>query len=143
MTYWAHIWNVSGCDLVTILDSVQSKVLYIRLQSLDSEETKALVQAMESSVEKVWLNEEETLDIKALIEYSGQGKCDWFCESQNPHVQSRREQLKTWAASINWEVNWDEKRAIDVQRPGSNGRTETLNYLPNFFNMNRTSWIWT
>ena len=44
------ISNVSECDLVTILNSVKSRVLSIRDQSLESEETQALVRAMESGV---------------------------------------------------------------------------------------------
>ena len=35
--------NVSGCDLVTVLDSVKSQLLSIRRQSLGREETQALV----------------------------------------------------------------------------------------------------
>ena len=49
-----HIENVSGCDLVTILNSVKSERLYITRQSLGSEETQALVRVMESRVERVW-----------------------------------------------------------------------------------------
>ena len=52
-----HISNVSGCDLVSILQSIRSKVLDICCQRLDSEETGALVQSMESSVEVVWLGD--------------------------------------------------------------------------------------
>ena len=46
----AYISDVSGCDLVTILDSVKSAGLWITSQSLDREETLALVRAMESRV---------------------------------------------------------------------------------------------
>ena len=48
------IQNVCGCDLVTILDSVKNHLweLTIRTQSLGSEETQALVRALESSVEE-------------------------------------------------------------------------------------------
>ena len=41
-----NIWKVGGCDLVTILDSVKSKVLSFIGLSLGSEETQALVRAM-------------------------------------------------------------------------------------------------
>ena len=48
------IQNVCGCDLVTVLDSVKNPIweLTIRTQSLGSEETQALVRALESSVEE-------------------------------------------------------------------------------------------
>ena len=70
-----EIRNVRGYCLVNILDSVKSKVLGIIGQSLSSEETQALVQAMESGVEYLLLNGEVTLDIRDLMDYSGQGKC--------------------------------------------------------------------
>ena len=47
--------NVSNCDLVSILDSVKCKGLKINRQTLSSEETQALVRAMESRVEVVVL----------------------------------------------------------------------------------------
>ena len=57
VTRMVTIENISGCNLVTILDNVKSRVLNIPNQSLGSEETQALVQAMESGVEEVGLNE--------------------------------------------------------------------------------------
>ena len=101
------IKNVSGCDLVTILGSVKSKVLKIFRQSLDSEETQALVQAMESCVKEVWLDYKVTLDIRDLMEYSGQGKCRKVACYRNDRY---RKQLRTWAESRNWEVTHDNKK---------------------------------
>ena len=43
--------NLKGCDLVSLLDSVKSSFSWMNGQSLSSEETKALVRAMESNVE--------------------------------------------------------------------------------------------
>ena len=100
------IENVSGFDLVTILDSVNIKVLHISRQSLGSEETQALVRAMESYVEEVLLLGEVTLEIRDLMEYSGQGKCrEMRCHNT---ADRYREQLRTWAASKNWEVTRDD-----------------------------------
>ena len=50
------VWirNVSNTDLTGILDSCKSKVLVIRNQSLNTEETRALVRAM-ANVERVEL----------------------------------------------------------------------------------------
>ena len=53
MTGGVIIENVSGCDLVNILDSVNCRRLSISSQSLGSEETQALVRAMKSGVEVV------------------------------------------------------------------------------------------
>ena len=69
------IQNVSGCDLVTILDSVRSNYLEIRNQCLGTEETQALVRAiMKTRVEWVVLYNDRILDIEALESYSLQGK---------------------------------------------------------------------
>ena len=106
VTEWVDIENVSGCDLVTILDSVKSKELDISRQSLGSEETQALVQAMESGVEEVELDEEVKLDIRDLMKYNGQGKCrEVRCYSDT--ADRYREQLRIWAKSRNWEVTHD------------------------------------
>ena len=97
-----HIRNISGCGLGPILDSVQSEWLVIFGQSLGSEETRALVRAMESGVEIVELSGELTLDIKAMIEYSGQGKCrEVWCYIDTGVF---KEDLRTWAQSRNWQV---------------------------------------
>ena len=51
--------------------------LFITKQSLSTEETQALVQAM-ANVEEVRLGgwgEDMTLDISTLVTYGGQGKC--------------------------------------------------------------------
>ena len=56
------IQNICGCDLVSLLTSLKCEVLNIWSQNLGKEETRALVQAMESSVEEVVLSHEVTLD---------------------------------------------------------------------------------
>ena len=107
--------NVTGCDLVTILDSVKSKWLHISRQKLFKERTKALVRAMESGVEIVRLNEEVTLDIWALIEYSGQGKCSYVvCYSDT--APRYREQLRTWATSRNWTLHYEDRGCFSIKR---------------------------
>ena len=113
------IKNVSGCDLVTILDSVKSKALNISNQSLGSEETQALVQAMESHVEKVELDCKVTLDIKILMEFNGQGKCrEVGCDSDT--ANRYREQLRAWATSRNWEVTHEIDDWFIIEGPHHN-----------------------
>ncbi len=105
---WAvTIKNVSGGDLVTILDSVKSDWLDIKQQSLGSEETQALVRAMEQGVERVDLYVGVTLEIRDLMEYSGQGKCGKV-ECYVDTADRYREQLSTWATSRNWKVTNDD-----------------------------------
>ena len=113
-TGWVDIHNVSGCDLVTILDSVKSDRLIILKQSLGNDETRALVRAMESRVEKVMLDGMVTLDIGSLMDYSGQGKCvmvTFYEDTEDIY----KEQLKALATSINWAVT-NAKGCICIKR---------------------------
>ena len=116
------IKNVSGCNLVSILNSasVKSKELdFGRYQSLGSEETQALVQAMESRVESVGLGGEVTLDIKILMEYSGQGKCmQVWCAIDT--ANRYREQLRNWTTSRNWEVTRNNDYYFIIEGPHHN-----------------------
>ena len=103
VTGWVSIMKVSGCDLVTILDNVKSRVFRIIRQSLDSEETQAMVRAMESRVEMVKLNYEVKLDIRILMEHNGLGKCregERYIDTADKY----KKQLRTWATSRNWAV---------------------------------------
>ena len=99
------ISNNTSC-VVTILDSIRCD-LVIEFQSLSSEETAALVRAMESRVRDVFLYDEVTLDIGGLMDYSGQGKCKVLTTADR-----YREQLMTWVKSrsgCGWEwinQNW-------------------------------------
>ena len=103
VTGWVEIQNVRGCDLVSILDSVKSKLLGIYGRSLSSEETRALVRAMETGVKRLELGEGVTLDIGELMQYSGQGKCrEVGCYEDT--AARYRDQLRIWATSRNLEV---------------------------------------
>ncbi len=85
------IENVHGCDLVTVLDSVKSKELLIKSRSLNSEETQALVRAIESGVERVRLIDKVKIDISAITSY-------------NRLLDRCRGKLMTLARSRNWNV---------------------------------------
>ena len=67
--------GVSGCDLLTLLDSVKCEELLIFSQCLGREETKALIQAMKSHLKELVLYEVQAPYIGALIEYSKHVKC--------------------------------------------------------------------
>ena len=92
-----------SCDLVSILTSLKCKTLFIGRQSLEREETQALVQAMESGVEEVRLGM-VTLDFKALAEYRGQGVCHKV-DLMGVAVERYKEDLRKWARSKNWREN--------------------------------------
>ena len=109
VTWTVDIYNVSNCDLVSILDSVKCEWLFISSQSLSSEETRALVRAMESGVEEVELGYrgDVSLDITALTQYRGKGEC-WSVRCYNNIAGIRyRVKVRMWARRIRW-------RALDV-----------------------------
>ena len=62
---------------------------------------------MEYRVEDVVLGGEVTLDIRALMEYSSQGKCRSVkCLGDTEALY--KDQLRPWATSSNWFVSCDE-----------------------------------
>ena len=97
------ISNVSNCDLTSVLDTVTGPVLSISRQTLSCEETRALLRAMDSRVELVCLGEEGelSLDMTALTQYSGQGKCGQM-ECYEDTADRYREEVRSWAQRINW-----------------------------------------
>ena len=115
VTECVSITNVSGCGLVTIMDSVKSQQLVFRHQSLDREETQALVRAMESGLERVDLHYRVTLDIRELMEYNGQGKCRGV-GCYNDAVEKYREKQRTWASRKHWEVISDDNYCFNIER---------------------------
>ncbi len=109
LTGYFAIEKMSGCNLVTILDSVKCPMVVIYCQRLDTEETRALVRAMESRVEKLWLGGKVQLDIEALKEYSGEGKCMWL-KCYDDTAARFTHQLESWSRDTNrhWQMIWDE-----------------------------------
>ena len=104
VTQYVSIYNVSNCDIISILESVKGQGLYISSQTLSSEETQALVRAMESGVEFVELGKdgEVNLDITALTQYSGQGNC-LRVSCWGDTAERYREEMSNLAQRINWE----------------------------------------
>ena len=102
------IYNVTGIDMVSFLDSLQCQKLRIDYQNLWREETQALVQAMESRVEEVDLGS-VTFDVETLVTYSGDGRCRevWLFVGddeggKNLKLWNLKERLKNWAMSKDW-----------------------------------------
>ena len=105
VTQFFFIINVS--NIISILDNVKCQCLIITRQTLNSEETRALVRAMESGVEKVQLGGkgEVSLDITTLTQYSGAGRCgEVMCYDDT--ARSYRKEVETWAMRINWDI-WE------------------------------------
>ena len=97
--------NSARCDIIPVLKSIKTRELNILDRSLSSEETRALVRAMETRVEVVGLGggEEVSLDIRALTQYSGQGKCR-VVKCLYYTADRYREEVETWAQRINWQI---------------------------------------
>ena len=98
------IWNVGNLDIISFLGSLKCERLDIRRQTLSSVETRALVRAMETRVERVEL-QEVNLDITALTQYSGQGRCR-LVEYYNDFEGRSKKELKSWAKRIDWIMRW-------------------------------------
>ena len=100
------IENVRGCDLLKLLESVRSNHLFMFIdqQSLNSEETKTLVKALETYLEFFWWEygeQEGTLDIAAMTQYSGLGKCSHMVFLKGAKY---KEKFRTWAEGRDWEM---------------------------------------
>ena len=104
MTGFLFINNVSNFDLINILDNLKCEWLFISRQTLSSEETRALVRAMESGVELVELGRrgEVTLDIRVLTQYSGHEMCQEV-SCWDDTAEKYREELSSYSQRINWE----------------------------------------
>ena len=103
-----YIHKVNGIDLTSLLNSLKCESLSIENQSLDREETQALVQAMESGVEIVELTS-ITLEMETLVSYSGKGRCcevELNCHDDDPKMWrvNMKEPLKIWAMNRDWAV---------------------------------------
>ena len=127
-----RIRDVKNCDMISLLDSVQCEQLKIGTQSLSSEETLALVRAMESRVERLKLAiasmGEITLDMAVLSQYSGLGKC-YRVLFGGVFLVKYYEEVRSWAKKIKWREirNWYSPMlglGIAVDQPGCQ--------LPNF-----------
>ena len=112
VTISLRIQNVSGCDMVAFLDSVKCRLLRIYGQKLRTEDTQALVRAMETSVFKVYIGNygEVTLDIEALTKYNHQGKCKYIYMAGwrylEPETRDKYEEaLSNWPAPYPWSVS--------------------------------------
>ena len=77
---WVEIEDVRNGDIISTLARLKCEELRISSQTLSSEETRALVRAMDTGVERLVLGTrgDVSLDITAFTQYSGQGKCWWL-----------------------------------------------------------------
>ena len=118
------ISEVSGCDMVSILNCVKSKFLSLhREKRLDNEETSALVRAMETRVEQVVLggSEKTLLDVTALIQYSGQGRCQLIDMIEDSDDEEKYEdEMKNWAEDKQWSITNHSNSSLLLRKSGFN-----------------------
>ena len=97
--------------MVALLDSVKCQNLYIDGQKLRTEDTQALVRAMETRVVDISIGclKEVTLDIEALTQYNHQGKCKRIMMGftyLEPETKDKYEKaLNNWPSPYPWHVN--------------------------------------
>ena len=120
VTRRVYIRNVSAGLFCMVLKSLKCDGVYINEQSLGTEETQALVQAMETAgVGQVKLGERVTLDMEALLQYSGLGRCgllEWYGYEE--------EELRSWARNKNWTIEYNlqlERGSDEDGKRGLNG----------------------
>merc|ERR1711971_1337541 len=108
------IENVSGCSLVSIIESFNKiQRCGFNSQILNKSSTKALVGVLEDRVSCVQLFN-VTLDIEALVKYSGQGRCrDVACWGDT--AARYREEMISWAKSRNWAVVNDREGLLQIK----------------------------
>ena len=99
------ISSISNCDLSLILDNSKGYVSLTN-QNLSNQETQALVRAMESNIETVVLGfeDEVSLDITALTQYSGRGTCVRMGYYWSEDKDRYRDEIRRWAQRNNWKV---------------------------------------
>ena len=122
VTRRVFIINVS--NIVNILDNVKCKWLDISNQTLSSEETRALVRAMQSRVMEVSLGflGKVSVDMTALTQYSGQGRCvgvryeGSYGEGSGETAARNLEQLRCWAQRINWTLKVGADKDITISK---------------------------
>ena len=95
-----RITGICNCDLIPILDNLKCYMTIVSQSRLSCDETRALVRSLESRVKSVQLWGEVSLDIGALVQYSGWGECRELrcCEDT---ADRYGEELSTWARRRN------------------------------------------
>ena len=92
-------------NIAPILSRVKCKMLWISRMRLSTEDTAALVQGMQTSVERVRLSAEGPVevDIDTLLTYDGRGHCGKVQCGGETEVRYSN-QLATWGETMDWKV---------------------------------------
>ena len=116
VTYRVWMYNLTPASQVGgILATVKSERLWLVNMKLSEAHTRALVTAMRDRVERVVLVH-VTLDIEALCEYQGRGRCRVLKVVWWNTVSRHRARLRQWAAQAGWTVTRDDKWELVMVR---------------------------
>ena len=120
------IQNVTNCDFIDLLDNVKIVDLVLDKMTLFTEDTKALVRAMNSGRVRVltlalqYLGKEKkgevSLDINTiLVQYKGEGKCTAI-QAFGENVKKYGDDIKKLAMQIGWIVKRDYHDEMEIIR---------------------------
>ena len=110
-----YIINVTG-NIATILSKIKCPMLCISKMRLSTEDTAALVQGMQTSVEEVRLGYggPVELDMGTLLTYDGQGHCGEV-QCWGEARERYGDQLATWGETMGWSV-WKDSPLVMISR---------------------------
>ena len=151
VTDYIQIHTVTGCDVTSLLDSISCTKLQLT-QKLNQEETDALVRAMTSRIDDVYLGGAGviSLDVDKLTQYKGDGKCRaihcfWNRKIlyQEPVEWIDAERIEQWARKMNWSVSKYMRRGVGnevykmyLKRTKDLNDVQTVDYDLSILNLN-------
>ena len=101
---WVALDNVTG-DIGSLVSSLSCTELEISDMELDQAATSSLVRALQYGVKDLGLSYGVRLHIQTMLEWDGRGRCGQVrCSGDTRYTY--REEMKTWAARVNWSV-WE------------------------------------
>ena len=115
VTDHVDISNVTG-DLSPVLNNIQCRELVIASRSLSTADTQQLVAAMVTRVKEVWLEDGLSLDMAALAQYDGKGRCGTV-RMAAAVSEEYGDQVKTWAEQLGWQIGVESSGYNIVRRP--------------------------
>ena len=105
--------NVTG-DIGPLLSSLTCTALWIEDMELDQAATSSLVRALQHGVKELRLWWGARVHVQTLLEYDGRARCGEV-ECYGETWDTCMEEIKTWAARVNWGVK-EAYRHIEMKR---------------------------
>ena len=93
-------------DICLLLPQISCDQLCIWRSTLTSNDTKALVNCLNTDVTQLWLGDYLTLDFSSLSQYNGRGQCK-YVECRYDSYTRYRSPVTTWAHRNGWKEQDD------------------------------------